>query len=140
MYSIRYDTCERVLHLRLKGFWTVATLARFAAELLARATTLKLRRIGFAVLSESTRFAIQSPTVSQGFARLMARGAEAHSGPTAIVVASQLNRMQAERTLKGERVRIFLNEPTLAPGSPRRGRWPNARALPGPPRRSRSAP
>ena len=110
MYSIRYDTRERVLHLQLEGFWTVATLARFAAELIARATTLKLRRIGYAVLSDSTRFAIQSPTVSQGFEQLMARGAQAHDGPTAIVVASQLNKMQAERTLKGERVRVFLTE------------------------------
>ena len=111
MYSIRYDTRERVLYLRLEGFWTVATLARFTAELLARAATLTLRRISFAVLSDSTGFAIQSPTVSQGFVQIMNRGAEAHNDPTAIVVAGQLNKLQAERTLKGERVRVFLNEP-----------------------------
>ena len=33
-----------------------------------------------------------------------------HLGPTAIIVAGVLNKLQAERTLKGDRVRVFLNE------------------------------
>jgi hypothetical protein len=110
MYSIRYDAGTRILHLQLEGFWTVATLARFTAELVLHTAKLKLRHIDYAVLSDSSRFAIQSPAVSQGFERIMSKGADSHRGPTAVVVASRLNKLQAERTLKGDRVRIFLVE------------------------------
>jgi hypothetical protein len=109
MYAIRYDPGERILHLKLEGFWTAATLARFVAELMVRTTQLRMRRERFGVLSDSSRFAIQSPLVSQGFERIMAKGAETHRGPTAVVVAGVLNKLQAERTLKGERVCVFLD-------------------------------
>jgi hypothetical protein len=109
MYAIRYDPGDRILHLRLEGFWGAATLAGFTAELLVRTTALRLRGTVYGVLSDSSRFAIQSPLVSQGFERIMARGAQTHRGPTAVVVASVLNKLQAERTLKGDRTRISLD-------------------------------
>lgn len=109
MYSIRFDAQSRILELRLEDFWSSATLARFAAELLVRATALRVRHGGFAILSDSSRFPVQSPEVAQGFERLMARGTKSHTGPTAIVVASVLNKMQAERSLKAPRVRVFLD-------------------------------
>lgn len=110
MYQISYDSSERILHLELEGFWSATTLALFTAELLLRTTPLKMRRISYAVLSDSTKFPVQSSLVAQGLGRIMAKGAETHLGPTAIVVSSHLNKMQAERAMKGNRLQVFLNK------------------------------
>ena len=108
MYSIKFEAQTRTLHLELEGFWTLATLAAFSAELLATTTALKDRYGSFAISSDSSRFRVQSPEVAAGFERIRKRGAEAQEGPTAIVVASVLNKMQAKRSVRGPRVRVFL--------------------------------
>ena len=66
MYGIHYDPTEQVLHLRLEGFWTEATLADFAGELLKTVKTLHAQGRRYAVLSDSSRFPIQSPQVAAG--------------------------------------------------------------------------
>ena len=109
MYSIKFDPPSRTLHLSLDGFWTSVTLASFAAELLVETTALHLRYGSYAILSDSSRFPVQSPEVAAGFDGIMKRGAEVHNGPTAIVVASILNKMQAERSVRGPNVRVFLS-------------------------------
>lgn len=63
----------------------------------------------FAILSDSSRFPVQSLAVASGFERIRARGSKLHKGPTAIVVGSYLNKVQAERSLKGARIRVFLS-------------------------------
>ena len=110
MYTIRFDPQEHVLHLTLSDFWTEATLALFTAEMVAKATALRRDGRPYGVLSDSRNFPVQSPAVAQGFERLMAAGAKAGAGPTAVVVASTLNKLQAERSLAGGRVRVFLDE------------------------------
>ena len=109
MYRIAYHPGDRLLHLTLEGFWSAATLARFAAELLVRTAAIGRGGTIYGVLSDSSRFPVQSPLVAQGFSRIAARGAERHRGPTAIVVAGALNKMQAERTLGGARLRVFTD-------------------------------
>lgn len=109
MYSIRFDTATHTLHLTLHGFWSTAMLTRFTTELAIRATALRAQYGSFAILSDSTDFAVQSAEVSKGFEKLRNRGAQTHSGPTAIVVGSMLNKLQAERSLKAPHVRVFLN-------------------------------
>ncbi|MEH3037831.1 MAG: hypothetical protein PGN23_15295 [Sphingomonas adhaesiva] len=109
MFEIRFDPAQRVLHLTLSGFWTMATVVRFAAEMMLRATMIRARYGTFATLSDARDFPIQSAAVSERFERIRARGLEMNLGPTAIVVASQLSKLQAERVLKTEQVRVFLD-------------------------------
>ena len=109
MYTIKFDASTRTLHLELEGFWSVGTLTAFAAELLVKTTALNLRYGKFAILSDSTRFPVQSSAVSAGFERIRERGAQLHKGHTAVVVGSVLNKMQAERSLRGPHVRVFLS-------------------------------
>ena len=109
VYSIAFDTETRTLHLRLEGFWSMATLANFAAELLETSAAARRRHDSFAILSDSSRFPVQSPDVAHGFEQLMARGAATHKGPTAILVASVLNKMQVQRSMKGPRLGVFLS-------------------------------
>lgn len=109
MFDIRFDPAQRVLHLTLSGFWTMATVVRFAAEMLLRTTAIRMRHGTFATLSDARDFPIQSAEVSERFERIRARGLEMNIGPTAIVVASQLSKFQAERVLNADRIRVFLD-------------------------------
>ncbi len=109
MFDIRFDPAQRVLHLTLSGFWTMATVGRFAAEMLLRTTAIRMRHGTFATLSDARDFPIQSAEVSERFERIRARGLEMNIGPTAIVVASQLSKFQAERVLNADRIRVFLD-------------------------------
>lgn len=108
-FSIRYDKEERVLHMRLVGFWTKLTLAAYVTRLAAE--TMRLRLLGqrYDILSDTRDFGIQNKDVSEGFEKIARRGAEVHLGRTAIVVGTQLNKLQAERTLAAAQVRVFLD-------------------------------
>jgi len=108
-YDIRFDPNRRLFHLKLSGFWTMATVIRFAAELLVRTTAARARHGRFAMFSDSSDFPVQSTLVAQYFERIMARGVAMDVGPTAILVASQLNKLQAERVFDPGRVQVFTD-------------------------------
>lgn len=109
MYTIRYDSMRRIFHLTLNGFWTMPVIIKFGAELLVRTTAIRVRGHRYAMLSDASAFPVQSAQVTSYFERIMARGIEIDVGPCAIVVASQLNKLQAERSLRSDRVRVFLD-------------------------------
>lgn len=106
-YAIEFDKAARLLRLRLSGFWTEDVLRRFAADLLAAVQSAGAAGTPFDVLSDTSRFPVQSTEVAQGFERIMQAGASMHQGRTAIVVASTLNKIQAERIFTEPTVRIF---------------------------------
>ncbi|NTS64809.1 hypothetical protein HRV97_06515 [Sphingomonas sp. HHU CXW] len=108
-YSFDYEAGARILHMRLSGFWSLATLATYTARLLAEVTRLRLRGEQFDILSDSRAFDIQSREVAAGFERISRRGAQMHRGCTAVVVATQLSKMQAERAMAAPRLRVFLD-------------------------------
>lgn len=108
-FAIRFDARTSVLHLTLSGFWTPDTLRDFARALLAEVARIQKTRPSFDVLSDSRAFPVQSPEVGQGFTRLMSGSSERNTGRRAIVVASALNKMQAERTLASPNLRVFLD-------------------------------
>lgn len=109
MFEIRFDSARHVLHLTLSGFWTMATVMHFAAEMSLRTAAIRAQHGTFATLSDARDFPIQSAEVSDRFARIRERGLEKNMGPTAIVVASQLSKLQAERVLKADQIRVFLD-------------------------------
>ena len=109
LYDIRFDPDRRLFRLTLSGFWTMATVIRFAAELLVRTTAARARHGRFAMFSDSSEFPVQSTQVAQHFERMMARGIATNVGPMAILVASQLNKLQAERVFGTDRVRVFTD-------------------------------
>lgn len=108
-YSFRYEADARVLHMCLSGFWSLTTLATYTARLLAEVTRLRVRGEQFDLLSDARAFDIQSKEVAAGFERIARRGAQMHRGRTAVVVATQLSKMQAERAMAAPRLRVFLD-------------------------------
>ena len=109
MFTIAFDAPAQTLHLKLEGFWTTETLGAFATELLVKTTELRERYESFAILSDSSGFPVQSPAIAAGFEQIRDHGAAVHKGPTAIVVASVLNKLQAERSLRSPNIRVFLS-------------------------------
>ena len=109
MYRIDYDEGRNLLKLTLSGFWQPETFAAFAQDMRLTAERIKGQRGGYDMLSDSTRFPVQSAEVSQGFARMLQAGAKANTGRMAVVVKSMLNKMQAEHVFAGTGIRIFLS-------------------------------
>ncbi len=109
MYTIAFDERTRVLHITTEGMWTLANLAAFSAAVLARGVMLKIRYRRFAVLNDVRNFPVQTPEVAKGIEFLMSKGMEISTSPMATVVGSHLSRMQAERVLRADHSRVFMD-------------------------------
>jgi len=108
-FEIDVDEKAGVVRMVLRGFWTLADLHAFGAQLAEAVGRAARRHAIFALISDSTGFKIQSAEVSEAFGRMMGAGNRVHAGPSAIVVGSALNKLQAERLLGSPRVRIFTD-------------------------------
>lgn len=108
-FEITTDLRGGVVRTVLRGFWDMETLMAFGRGMREAVGAVARRHAVFALLSDSTDFHIQSPEVSEGFAQMMTEGARHHAGPTAIVVGTMLNKIQAGRVFTDPRVRIFTD-------------------------------
>ncbi len=109
MYEIRYDAAAKILHLKFTGFWTLETVHRLAADVMAAGQRIEGTPKVFDVLTDSTDFPVQANAVSEALASVMNAGYALRTGRTAIAVSSMLNKIQAERTLGHPTVRVFLS-------------------------------
>ena len=108
-FEIRADVRAGIVTMVLRGFWTLETMERYGAGMLEAVAKVAARHPMFALLSDSTDFNIQSPEVGARFTAMMKAGAEMHVGPTAIVVGTTLNKLQAEHLFPDPRVRVFTD-------------------------------
>lgn len=107
MFEIRFDDHAGILHLRLEGHWTAATFAHFTATLLYHVTKLRLTSRRYAVLSDASAFAVQTPAIASAFDRVMSHDKAKRARAVAIVVGSMLNRLQVKRTIDAPNLRVF---------------------------------
>ena len=108
-FEIAVDERAGIVRLVLRGFWTLADFQAFEAGLSDSVGRARRHHAVIGLFSDSTAFKIQSSEVGDAFARAMGLGDSVHSGPSAIVVGSMLNKFQAERALGSSRVRIFTD-------------------------------
>ena len=110
MHTIRFDPSTRILHLRLSGHWTLAEFQAFRSDFL-KAAQDNAAGGSFAVLSDTRDFPVQSQQVAEAFGQFTQAGANSDLVvATAIIVASVLNKMQAERTMAGPTLAVFTQE------------------------------
>lgn len=98
-YSIRVDGGARLLDMKLKGFWDVATVERFAHAIALAGQMLKSTGCPPSeqlYLVDNSTLDIQSQEVVRRFEQLLDGGANP-SRRTAVVVSSALLKMQARR-------------------------------------------
>jgi len=109
-FEVRFDEASGILHMRIAGFWTKATLAAFGARIALETGKLGLRHKPYDILSDATGFPVQAPDVAAGFETLTRKGAQLHRGRTAIVVGGSLAKKQAERTMAVPGLKVFLDK------------------------------
>lgn len=109
MFNVDYDPRANCLNIQVKGFWQAEDVAVFATEVGLKARAASSIRMDFDAFVESLDFPVQAMDVADLLTQIM-RGAMAiTTGRAAVVVGSQLNKAQAERTLVHPRVRIFVS-------------------------------
>ncbi|MDE0879408.1 MAG: hypothetical protein OSB00_12215 [Sphingomonas bacterium] len=109
MFKVDYDRAANCLNIAVKGFWKPEEVALFAKEVGLKARTARAIRRDFNVCVESLEFQVQAMDVAKLLTEVMRGGMALTTGRAAVVVGSQLNKAQAERTLVHPSVRIFLS-------------------------------
>lgn len=109
MFEVEYDEHANCLEIIVNGFWNRETVLAFADAFTMRARSARAVRTDFDVLVESLQFPVQANDVADLLTEVMRAGMTQTTGRAAVVVGSQLNKLQAMRTLTHPRVRVFLD-------------------------------
>jgi hypothetical protein len=109
MFRVEYDARANVLGIAVSGFWTLEDVRPLAAAIGAKVAEARAIRGDFDVLVDSREFPVQGNAVADLLANIPRAGMTQTTGRAAIVVASQLNKLQVERTLAHPRLRAFLS-------------------------------
>lgn len=108
MFQVVYDRHDNCLTMKVEGFWKPEDVVSLAKEVGSKARQAQAIRDDFNVLVESFDFPVQATDVADLLANIMRGGMTLTSGRAAVVVGSQLNKAQAERTLAHPRLCVFL--------------------------------
>jgi len=108
MFQVDYDRHANCLTIDVAGFWKPEDVVDLAREVGAKARQAQAIRDDFNVIVTSLDFPVQANDVADLLANIMRGGMTLTSGKSAVVVGSQLNKAQAERTLVHPRLRVFL--------------------------------
>lgn len=109
MYTISFDDDSRTLLIVTEGCWSIATTAKFSAEVLAKGAAIRLRHGPFQSLVDARAATVQPQEVVAALEVLVPRALRISASPIAVVVSSQLLKMQNERYLKSDNTRVFLS-------------------------------
>lgn len=110
MFRIAYDSHADCLTIEAAGFWQPQDVPAFSDALEAAGREARAASPAFSAIILSADFPVQANDVADLLGGVMARCIGLTSGHVAVVVASQLNKMQVERTLVHPRVKPFLSE------------------------------
>ncbi|NNM77165.1 hypothetical protein HJG53_09650 [Sphingomonas sp. ID1715] len=108
-FTVRYDAGSRTLHWRMAGFWNPEDVTAFALAMRAAVEPLGDPTPQMRGLCDSRDFPVQSAEVAQALGHLNRMIQSVRRGPTAIVVGSMMNKLQAERALQSPNLRVFLD-------------------------------
>ena len=108
MFHIDYDQRANCLAIRVEGFWQPDDVAPLAREVNAKGRKAQAIRRDFNIIVESLQFPVQANDVADLLTGIMRGGMTLTTGRAAVVVGSQLNKLQAERTLVHPRLRVFV--------------------------------
>lgn len=108
-YEIAYDLPSRTLKITTYGFWSGGLAAKFATELIAKGTAIRLRHGKFYTLVDMRNAPIQPASVIESLAGMMPKALMVTKSPIAAVAASSLAKLQTERYLTAPNCRTFLD-------------------------------
>jgi hypothetical protein len=108
-FRLDYDPRRNRILVDVRDFWTVETVREFAAAAGAKAQEVRRLRDDYDVLIDSTAFPVQAGDVADLLPSIAEAGLALTSGRAASIVGSHLNKLQAERTQRHPRLRIFMS-------------------------------
>lgn len=108
MFRIEFDRRTDCLNIHVAGFWEPSDVPPFSDALNAACREAQAVSPSFSAIIHSSDFPVQANDVADLLTGVMARCIGMAGGNVGILVASQLNKMQVERTLVHPRVRPFL--------------------------------
>lgn len=108
MFQVYYDRVANCLNITVEGFWTPEDVPPFARRVQSQAVAAAAIRADFNAHIESLNFPVQATDVAELLAGIMGPAMALTTGRAAVVVGSQLNKAQAERTLIHPRLRVFM--------------------------------
>lgn len=109
MFRVEYRPHANRIVIHVRDFWTMDMIPAFAAAVGTKIQEVRAIRNDFDVLVESLAFPVQANDVADLLPSIMRGGMALTSGRSAVVVGSQLSKLQAERTLTHPRVKVFLD-------------------------------
>jgi hypothetical protein len=115
MFSIRHDMARSLIRAELRGFWTVEMVDRYCDTLQEGIAARAVDGKRFGLLIDSREYPLQNAEVSARFVACTADWPPPGEGPVAavaMIVASTLSKLQAERTI-GAGV-VFFHQPEEA--------------------------
>lgn len=108
MFRIDYDRHANCLNIHVSGFWETSDVPSFSDALDAACRKARRASLSYSAIIHSSDFPVQANDVADLLTGVMVRCIGMTQGNVGILVASQLNKMQVERTLIHPRVRPFL--------------------------------
>lgn len=109
MFRVHFDPIATRVRISVAGFLKPEDVPALASAIGAKAREARASSHSFDVIVESLEFPVQANGVADTLSEIMRAGMALTSGRAAIVVGSQLNRQQAERTLGHPRLRVFMS-------------------------------
>ena len=107
-YQFAYDSSRNRITVTLRDLWTVETVREFATASGAFAQSVRAARADYEVLIDTRDFPVQPNGVADLLPNITQAGLTLTTGRAASVVASQLNKLQADRTQTHPRFRSFM--------------------------------
>jgi hypothetical protein len=107
-YELDYDPQRNRMAVIMRGLWTVQTVREFATVSGAKAQETIAIRNDYDVLVDTRDFPVQPNDVADLLPNIAQAGLTLTSGRAASVVASHLNKLQADRTQTHPRFRAFM--------------------------------
>ncbi len=110
MDRVIYDPAANLLIIEVAGFLTPDDVPTLATAIGGGAQRARAASPAFGVLVLSPDFAVQANDVADLLSNIMRGGMTLTTGRAAVVVGSQLSKLQAERTLAHPRLKVFRSE------------------------------
>jgi len=108
-FSISYSRAERTLSWRMAGFWDLEDVGAFLLAMRDIVVPLGPPPLLMKGLCDSREFPVQAPAVADALTNVNTLAQRTRRGPTAIVVGSMLNKLQAQRSLPDPLLEVFLD-------------------------------
>jgi hypothetical protein len=121
-YSFSYDEPQILLMITLNGYWSLDTFNSYRQEYLAWHDKIRTRHRHYRAFGDCVNYPVQSNEVGQAYVALFSKLMSENRGYNAILAASALNKMQAQRVIPQPNVKVFTERKTamdwlVEPGS-----------------------